>query len=108
LTPEAEPQLLYNIKALDNLIEAEMVNSGLSSERIFLGGFGQGGMVALGAGLTLAKKLGGVIALSVTKLPLRYQLKEVCNQTLLCVPSITETVVDVISLCQRNSRILEL
>jgi len=82
MTPEAEPQLLENIYALNKLIEVEMSTSGLTSDQIFLGGFGQGGMMAICVGLSIEKKLGGIIVLSAA-LPLKYQLKEVSS---ICIP----------------------
>ncbi|KAM0326197.1 hypothetical protein ACHAQA_006794 [Verticillium albo-atrum] len=45
------------------LIQAE-VDSGIPSERIVLGGFSQGGAMALFAGLTAPVKLGGIVGLS--------------------------------------------
>ncbi|KAI1056970.1 hypothetical protein LB507_002117 [Fusarium sp. FIESC RH6] len=42
----------------------EEINSGISPERIVLGGFSQGGAMSLLAGLTCASKLGGIIGLS--------------------------------------------
>ncbi|KAE9404826.1 Phospholipase/carboxylesterase [Gymnopus androsaceus JB14] len=78
MTAEAEPQLLEIIYALNKLVEAEMVDSGLDSTRIFLGGVGQGGVAVIGAGLAIEKKLGGLIVLSAT-LPLKFQLKEMLS-----------------------------
>ena len=51
------------------LIEDEEKN-GISSENIIVGGFSQGGAIALYAGLTCPKKLGGIIGMS-CYLPLR-------------------------------------
>lgn len=48
---------------LHNLIAAE-VNAGISSERVILGGFSQGGAMSLLAGLTAPTKLGGIFGLS--------------------------------------------
>ncbi|KAJ4004903.1 hypothetical protein NW752_011412 [Fusarium irregulare] len=42
----------------------EEINSGISPERIVLGGFSQGGAMSLLAGLTCTSKLGGIIGLS--------------------------------------------
>ena len=46
-----------------DLIQAE-VDAGIPSERIVLGGFSQGGAMALYTGLTSPVKLGGVVGLS--------------------------------------------
>lgn len=46
-----------------SLIEKE-ISSGIPSNRIIIGGFSQGGALALHAGLTYHKRLAGIIALS--------------------------------------------
>lgn len=46
-----------------SLIQDE-VSSGISSERIVLGGFSQGGAMSIFSGLTAPVKLGGIIGLS--------------------------------------------
>lgn len=48
---------------LNELVQAE-VDAGIPSERIVLGGFSQGAAMAMFAGLTGPKKLGGVVGLS--------------------------------------------
>lgn len=48
---------------------AEQIAQGIASENIMLAGFSQGGAIALFAGLTCPKKLGGIMALS-TYLPI--------------------------------------
>ncbi|KAF0976248.1 hypothetical protein FDP41_004923 [Naegleria fowleri] len=58
---------------IDLLIEREMVEFGIDSSRIIIGGFSQGGSVALYHGLTNKKKLGGIIALS-TWMPMRKKI----------------------------------
>jgi len=52
-----------SIKEVTKLIEHE-TTLGIPSERIILGGFSQGSVVALSLGLTYPKRLGGIIALS--------------------------------------------
>ena len=52
------------------LIEETKETYSLPSDKIVLGGFSQGGGLALYTGLTHAEKLGGIVALS-TWLPLR-------------------------------------
>jgi phospholipase/carboxylesterase len=56
-----------SVDYLDALIQNEM-KSGMSSERILLAGFSQGGAISLYTGLTYGKHLAGVLALS-TYLP---------------------------------------
>lgn len=48
---------------LHSLIQGE-IESGISSDRIVLGGFSQGGAMSLFAGTTCPNKLGGIIGLS--------------------------------------------
>ena len=62
-----------------NLIEETKDEYGLSSEQIILGGFSQGGGLALYTGLTHAEKLGGIIALS-TWLPMRDYVMKRLNE----------------------------
>jgi len=72
---EDEKGLLESSKKLSDLISAE-VDSGISSERIILGGFSQGGAMSLLTGLTSERKLGGIAVLS-GFLPLSNKLKGV-------------------------------
>jgi hypothetical protein len=72
---EDEKGLLESSKKLGDLISAE-VDSGISSERIILGGFSQGGAMSLLTGLTSERKLGGIAVLS-GFLPLSYKFKGV-------------------------------
>ncbi|KIK67619.1 hypothetical protein GYMLUDRAFT_36359 [Collybiopsis luxurians FD-317 M1] len=73
-----ESQLLENAESLNKLIEKEMEDSQLSSDRIFLGGYGQGGMMIFGTGLTLNKWVGGLIVLNAA-LPMKFQLKQMLS-----------------------------
>lgn len=57
-----------SLNEIHSLIESE-ISKGISSQKIVLAGFSQGGAVALQAGLRASKKLAGIIALS-TYLPL--------------------------------------
>lgn len=61
--PQDEPGIEAASKLLQNLI-GEEVKAGIPSNRIIVGGFSQGGAVAVYSALTNAKQLGGVIALS--------------------------------------------
>lgn len=60
---EDEPGIKQSQQLLLELVSQE-VASGISSERIILAGFSQGGAIALYTGLRANKKLGGIIALS--------------------------------------------
>ena len=55
---------------VNRLIEREMFEFGIDSQRIIIGGFSQGGSVAYYNGLTNKYKLGGIMALS-TWMPMR-------------------------------------
>ena len=52
-----------SISHLHKIID-EQIERGVSSERIIVGGFSQGGAIALLGGMSYPKKLGGIIALS--------------------------------------------
>jgi lysophospholipase II len=55
------------IKAAANSVHGMInneINAGIPAERIILGGFSQGGALALYSALTYPKRLGGVIGLS--------------------------------------------
>jgi len=52
-----------SVALIDELITAE-IDRGISESNILIAGFSQGGAIALQAGLTLPRKMGGTIALS--------------------------------------------
>ena len=52
-----------SVALIDNLIAAE-INRGIVESNILIAGFSQGGAIALQAGLTLPRNIGGIIALS--------------------------------------------
>ena len=58
-----ESDIRQSQKSIEMFIERE-VERGVPSEKIFLAGFSQGGVIALQTGLRYQKKLGGIIALS--------------------------------------------
>ena len=66
--PQDDAGIRASIAEVEALIAREQ-ERGVSSERILLAGFSQGGAIALAAGLRHARKLAGIIALS-TYLPL--------------------------------------
>ena len=61
--PEDEKGIEKSKAVVDKLIEEEMKN-GIEPSRIILGGFSQGGALAIYTTLTNKHKLGGLIALS--------------------------------------------
>jgi len=65
---EDDQGIKESAKSIHNLIDQE-VSKGIASNRIILAGGSQGGALALYAGLTYPKTLGGIIAIS-TYLPL--------------------------------------
>uniref|UniRef100_A0A0W0FQ38 Acyl-protein thioesterase 1 n=1 Tax=Moniliophthora roreri TaxID=221103 RepID=A0A0W0FQ38_MONRR len=62
-TSEDEHGMMESVRSLTQLIDAE-TKSGLSANRIVLGGFSQGAAMSLLTGLTSEKRLAGVVALS--------------------------------------------
>ncbi|KAL9126013.1 MAG: hypothetical protein Q9217_004864 [Psora testacea] len=58
-----QPGILRSRDYFNSLIDAE-VNQGIASTRIVIGGFSQGGAIALFTGITCAHKLGGIVGLS--------------------------------------------
>ena len=71
---EDEPGLRRAKINIDELITHE-IQRGISSQRIILAGFSQGGALALYTGLRSPHALGGILALS-TYLPLAFQLPQ--------------------------------
>ncbi|XP_058796807.1 acyl-protein thioesterase 1 isoform X2 [Phymastichus coffea] len=68
-SPEDEEGIRKAAQSVHSMIQQEIA-AGISSERILLGGFSQGGALALFSALTFPQPLAGVVALS-TWLPLR-------------------------------------
>ncbi|KAI5804883.1 Phospholipase/carboxylesterase/thioesterase [Geopyxis carbonaria] len=60
---EDETGMLKSINTVHTIIE-EQIAKGISSERIIIGGFSQGGAIALLAGISCKHKLGGIVAMS--------------------------------------------
>ncbi|KAL9115640.1 MAG: hypothetical protein Q9227_000008 [Pyrenula ochraceoflavens] len=58
-----EPGIMRSKGVFENIIKEE-VDAGISSNRVILGGFSQGGAMSLFTGLTTTYKLGGVFGLS--------------------------------------------
>lgn len=61
--PEDEPGIISASTKIKELIQSE-VQAGIPSNRIILGGFSQGGALALYTGLTMEEPLAGIVALS--------------------------------------------
>jgi len=62
--PEDECGIIEAAKVVHSLIDREIQNSSIPSTRIAIGGFSQGGALALYSAFTYDKPLAGVIALS--------------------------------------------
>jgi predicted esterase len=60
---EDEKGMLKTRDALNKLVVAE-INAGVPADRIVLGGFSQGGAMALLTGLTIERRLAGLVVLS--------------------------------------------
>ncbi|KAM0749745.1 Phospholipase/carboxylesterase [Meredithblackwellia eburnea MCA 4105] len=60
---EDEAGMLQSVKRISDIVAAE-VDAGIPAERIVVGGFSQGAVVALLTGLTLERKIAGVISFS--------------------------------------------
>ena len=73
--PEDEFGVLQSRDEVNKLI-AQEINDGLSPNRIVVGGFSQGGAMALATGLTTQHKLAGLAVLS-GWFPIRHKIKEV-------------------------------
>lgn len=77
VSTEDENGMLASVRMLEGIIRNE-VDNGMDASRIVLGGFSQGGVMALLGGLTSERKLGGVVVLSAW-LPLREKFKAVSD-----------------------------
>jgi len=76
--PEDEPGITNSSDLLKQMIEDE-IKAGISPSRIVVGGFSQGGAVALHTLVTYDKKLAGCIGLS-TFLPLHKKFPGICKE----------------------------
>ena len=80
--PEREPadQVIATTKQIHALIEEQMAQ-GIKSEKIILGGFSQGGAMALHAGVRFPHTLGGIMVLSAYELRAETRVSEAlpCN-----------------------------
>lgn len=71
--PEDEAGILATVAAVDALIQAE-VDAGIPEHRIVLGGFSQGGAIAILSQLLGKRKLAGYVSLS-TWVPLAHKVE---------------------------------
>lgn len=74
-----EAGILESRAYLYSLIQSE-VSQGISSDRVVLGGFSQGGAMSLFSGITAPFKLAGIVGMSCW-LPLSHKLKELIPGT---------------------------
>ena len=58
-----EPGMLSSVRTIQQLISSEL-DAGIPSDRILVGGFSQGAVIAYLTGITSERKLAGVVALS--------------------------------------------
>ncbi|KAK4685898.1 phospholipase/carboxylesterase, partial [Tremellales sp. Uapishka_1] len=79
-----ERGLLASVSSIEALIQSE-IDSGIPSERIVVGGFSQGGAVAILTGLLSKRKLGGVAALS-TWVPLNHKIESMTQSDAKDIP----------------------
>ena len=70
-----EAGMMSSVAAVDALIQAE-IDNGISEDRIVVGGFSQGGAVAILTAIVTKRRLAGVAALS-TWVPLNHKVTEV-------------------------------
>ena len=82
--PDREPadQVITATKQIHTIIEEQM-SQGIKSESIILGGFSQGGAMALHAGIRFPHTLGGIMVLSAYELRAETRTSEMqsCNRT---------------------------
>jgi predicted esterase len=72
-----EQGLLKSVEAVDKLVQAEIV-SGIPENKIVVGGFSQGGAIAMLYGLTKGRDLAGLVGLS-TWVVLNHKIAEVSS-----------------------------
>ena len=73
-----EQGLLKSVEAVDKLVQAE-IDSGIPENKIVVGGFSQGGAIAMLYGLTKGRDLAGMVGLS-TWVVLNHKIAEVSPQ----------------------------
>lgn len=81
---EDEPGMQRSMVQINQLIRSE-IDSGIPANRIVLGGFSQGGALALYTGLQLEYRLGGLVVMS-GYLPVREQLSKMKTEASSKIP----------------------
>ncbi|EPY52070.1 phospholipase [Schizosaccharomyces cryophilus OY26] len=84
LNKQDEEGILHSVSILHQLIDAE-VAAGISSDKILIGGFSQGCMISLFAGLTYPKRLAGIMGHS-GFLPLEHKFPESLSDAARSIP----------------------
>ncbi len=79
-----EPGIRESAQQIQNIIDL-LIKEGVSSQKIFLAGFSQGGAIALYTGLRCPHPLGGILALS-TYLPLQDTLPREAHESNRAIP----------------------
>jgi lysophospholipase-1 len=79
---EDKEGMLKSKRQITQLVQNE-INAGITLDRIFLGGFSQGGTMSLLVGLTGEYKFAALAILS-SWLPLRKEFKSVCDSARFC------------------------
>ena len=103
--PEDESGILESRDEVNKLI-AQEINAGVPPDRIVVGGFSQGGAMALATGLTTQHKLAGLAVLS-GWFPIRYKIKEVrINSLIMLVESFDTPLVASRIACNYCSHLL--
>lgn len=80
--PEDASGVQQTAQYIGALIDREVRQSGIPSERIVVAGFSQGGSIALYVGLTSGKKLGGILGMSTFVVCRDHVLKNLSNNGL--------------------------
>jgi predicted esterase len=86
-----EQGLLKSVEAVDKLVQAE-IDSGIPENKIVVGGFSQGGAIAMLYGLTKGRDLAGMVGLS-TWVVLNHKIAEVSTLSLK-VPNLADEIDD--------------
>lgn len=71
-----EKGMMESVASVEALIQSE-IDAGIPANKIVVGGFSQGGAIAVLLGLKTERKLAGIAALS-TWVTLNHKIKEVC------------------------------
>jgi predicted esterase len=64
LAEEDEKGILASVHTVNQIITDEISESGITADRLVIGGFSQGGVISLVTGLTNERHLAGIVSLS--------------------------------------------